>query len=195
MLVRWKQIKINDNNIYPIKLWNETLLKYQTLAEQNNEELKSTLLYSFIQTEEIQIKNNYIDTHFNSLMNEEETFDKICKEIIQIKNTKKHIWTLDKNIWKKIEFPPSVSETAKQQEKGGGESTNTDRASMKQKLSNSELDKSQKPTQKEEAADVEEKKNNKTTEKNGSLKEEEKLYSKQTLLSFHTKNKKQTHQN
>ena len=85
MLVRWKQIKINDNNIYPIKLWNETLLKYQTLAEQNNEELKSTLLYSFIQTEEIQIKNNYIDTHFNSLMNEEETFDKICKEIITIK--------------------------------------------------------------------------------------------------------------
>merc|ERR1712127_1001818 len=109
-----------------------------------------------IQTGEIQIKNNYIDTHFNSLMNEEETFDKICKEIIKIENTKKHTWTLDKNIWKKIEFPPSVSETAKQQENDGGASTNNSRASMKQSLSDIELEKSHKQTQKEKAAELEE---------------------------------------
>ena len=73
----------------------------------------------------------------------------------KIQKYKKHTWTLEKYL-EKIEFPPSVSESAKQQEKGGGASTDTDRASMKQKLSNSELDKSQKPTQKEEAADLEE---------------------------------------
>ena len=61
-LVRWKQIKIDDNNIYPLKTWNETLLKYQHLAEQQNEELKNTLLYSLIQNKRIQIRDNYIDT-------------------------------------------------------------------------------------------------------------------------------------
>ena len=92
-----------------------------------------------------------------------------------------------KNIWTKIDFPPSVSETAKQQENDGGASTNNDIASMKQSLSNIELDKSHKPTQKEEAADLEETKKNKKTENNGSLKEEKKTHNKQTLLSFYTK--------
>ena len=63
-LVRWKQIKIDDNNIYPLKIWNETLLKYQILAEQQNENLKNTLLYNFIQNKRIQIRDNYIDTFF-----------------------------------------------------------------------------------------------------------------------------------
>ena len=60
-LVRWKHFKIDDNNIYPLQIWNETLLKYQHLAEQQNEDLKNTLLYSFIQNKRIQIRDNYID--------------------------------------------------------------------------------------------------------------------------------------
>ena len=55
-------------------------------------------------------------------MKEETTFDEICKEIknINLKEINKTTWKKEKNIWTKIEFPSSASETAKQQENDEG---------------------------------------------------------------------------
>ena len=80
---------LNDNNTYPLKTWNDTLYKYQILAEQNNEQLKNTLLFSFIQNGRIKIRDNYNETIFNDFMVEENTFIETCKEILDIEYKKK----------------------------------------------------------------------------------------------------------
>ena len=67
-----------------------------------------TLLFSFIQTRQIIINKEYKETIFNSLSQEEETFENMCKQVTDIcdannkkNNTTKTAWILEKNIWKK----------------------------------------------------------------------------------------------
>ena len=66
--------------------------KFEAASKNNLDKLKTTLLYSLIQAEQIIIEKEYIDTKFDNLTNEEETFKQICKEVINLeieKNTKR----------------------------------------------------------------------------------------------------------
>ncbi len=64
--------KINSNEEDKnIKTWNNTLEKYVTASKTQLNKLKQTLLYSLIQTEQIIIEKEYLDTTFDSLSKEE----------------------------------------------------------------------------------------------------------------------------
>ena len=93
--------QINENEIEPFKTWNDTLSKYEKLAKSNHPELRSTLLYSYIQGGYIKIGNNYHDTAFNEHMKEIQTFNAICKEIKDINIETKTTWIYKNNIWTK----------------------------------------------------------------------------------------------
>ena len=123
-----------ERNIFKIPIFSRT----------KNEELKNTLLYSLIQNKRIQIRDNYLDTFFNQMMKEETTFDEICKEIknINLKQINKTSWKKEKSIWTKIEFPPSASESAKQQENDEGTKSQLPAASKELKQGEEKTDRS-----------------------------------------------------
>ena len=48
--------------------------KIESASRNNLKKLKTTLLYGLIQAEQIIVEKEYIDTKFDSLTNEDETF-------------------------------------------------------------------------------------------------------------------------
>ena len=85
--------RINENLNPNIKIWNKTLLKYQNLAENNNNKIRETLLYDLIQNEQIIIEREFGETCWNEIMLEEKTFYNTCNEILEIiEENKKYTW-------------------------------------------------------------------------------------------------------
>ena len=80
--------KINENENTQMKLWNNTMKKYQELANLKSEELKHTLLYNFIQHNTITIEREFCETHWNAFMLEENTFLETCKDILELDTNK-----------------------------------------------------------------------------------------------------------
>ena len=103
-------IKINSNEEDKnIKLWNNTMEKYVIASKTHPLNLTHTLLFSLIQTGQIEINNEYSNTKFNSLSLEEETFVNMCRQVTNIfdtnnkKNeTTKTAWILEKASGKKL---------------------------------------------------------------------------------------------
>ena len=80
--------KINSNEEDKnIKIWNNTMEKYVIASKTHPLNLTHTLLFSLIQTGQIEINNEYSNTKFNSLSLEEETFENICKQVTDICET------------------------------------------------------------------------------------------------------------
>ena len=79
--------KINHNKELEIGLWNETLKLIELCIQKNNtKELKNTLLYNLIQSEQIKIKSEYIDTIFPDILKDKDVYDEACIEVIKIQN-------------------------------------------------------------------------------------------------------------
>ena len=85
-------------------MWNNTLEKYVIASKTQPNKLKQALLYSLIQTGQLKIESEYLDTKFDSLSQRRKTFENICNEVINtIENEKLNItWKLEKGIWEKL---------------------------------------------------------------------------------------------
>ena len=59
-----------------IKLWNKTMNMFEIASKKYPRELKTTLLFSLIQAEQIEVEKQIIDTKFDSLSQEEKHTNK-----------------------------------------------------------------------------------------------------------------------
>ena len=97
--------RINDNlEDENIKIWNRTLIAYEKAGTETPRELRLTLLYDLIQNGQIQIQKEYIDTEFETMSKETDSFRAMCQDILNLAqgnrktNNEKNTWKLIRNI-------------------------------------------------------------------------------------------------
>ena len=61
---------------------------YEIASNKYPTYLKTTILFSLIQAEQIEIEKEFIDTKFDSLSHEAEIFKQMCMEVINIEKAK-----------------------------------------------------------------------------------------------------------